>query len=228
MVITQTSLMVRTSKKGYTLIELMVVCVILALFASLVAPNYVNIRDGQKRRAFYTSVADLAGTAREMAITRHAIMYLQVNTGLNRLEVKQEANDSNYQAADGQNGTLTSGTSSTTNTSNNSDQDNNPQTNIGTAPNDRSNDKVLLTLPMAPGLTFGNFQLAGTAADSSSWRLEFFPDGTSVGGALEINDRGAVRSLLVNSKGGSQLVESTIPDTSQDSWSAGNYVQRQQ
>jgi prepilin-type N-terminal cleavage/methylation domain-containing protein len=218
--------MARTRKTGYTLIELMVVCVILALFSALVAPNYVNIRDGQRRRAFYTSVADLAGTAREMAITRQAIMYLSVNTSLNRLEVKQEVNDSSYQAADGQTGSMTS--SAGTTASNNSDQDNNPQTNIGTAPNDRGSDKVILTLPMAPGLTFGNFQLAGTASDSSSWRLEYFPDGTSVGGALEIDDRGAVRSLVVNAKGGSQLVESTIPDTTQDSWSAGNYVQRQQ
>ena len=225
MVITQTLWMARTRKTGYTLIELMVVCVILALFSALVAPNYVNIRDGQRRRAFYTSLADLAGTARELAITRHAIMYLTVNTSLNRLEVKQEVNDSNYQAADGQSGSMTSSANSASTSSN---QENNPQTNLGTAASDRSNDKVQLTLPMAPGLSFGNFQLAGTASDSSSYRLEFFPDGTSVGGALEITDRGSVRSLVVNTKGGSQIVESTIPDTSQDSWSAGNYVQRQQ
>lgn len=219
----QTSLMAPTRKGGYTLIEMMVVTVLLALFSAIIVPNYINIRDGQVRRAFYTQITDIAGTARELAITHNATMYLQADTSGNRLVIKQENNDSQYQTADG--GT---GAGLSTSTSSSSGLDLNPQSNIGTATADRSNDPTITNLPLAPSVSFGNFQLKGQASDSSSWRLQFFADGTCDGGAVEFNDRGSVKSLVVTSKGGVSLVDGTIPDTSQDSWQAGDYVQRQQ
>jgi len=220
-VITQTSWMALTRRRGYTLIEMMVVTVLLVLFSSLIVPNYLNMRDSQRRRAFYTGVVDLAGNAREMAISHNATMYLQADSSGNRLVIKQEANDSTYVAADGT-------SSATTSTSSNQNQDTNPQTNIGTTPNDRSSDPIVTTLPMSPGMQFGNFQLAGTASDASSWKIRFFSDGTSDSGAFELDEKGYVKSLVVNTRGGAVLTDGTIPDTSQESWIAGTYVQRQQ
>jgi len=224
---TQTSLMVRTKRRGYTLIELMVVTVLLALFSALVWPSFVGIRDGQKRRAFYTSVVDLAGVARELAITRNATMYLSADTSQNMVVIKKENDDTSYTPADGNAGTPTA--SSTGGSSNNSNnQRPTEQSNVGTAQNDRSNDPTMITLPMPTGMQFGNFQLAGANSDASSWRLRFFADGTCDGGAVEFNLAGNVKSLVVNNHGSPKMTDGTIPDTSTLSWSAGNYVQRQQ
>ncbi len=213
---TLTCSMVLTRKKGYTLIEMMVVTLILALFAALITPNLVNIQESQARRAFSTKVVDLAGNAREMAISRHAIVYLQADTSANQIVIKQQVNDSTYTPVDGNSASTTSGSNGE-----------NPQTNIGVAANDRSSDKVQLTLPLAPGVAFGNFQLSGQASDASGWKLNFYPDGSCDGGAVELSERGVVRSLVVNSKGGASLTDGNIPDTSLDKWPAGNYVQRQ-
>ena len=216
-----TSLTARTRKRGYTLIEMTVVTVILVVFSALVVPSYIAIRDGQKRRAFYPSVVDLAATAREWAISRHRILYLETDSSTNMFMIKQQKNDSTYQAADGGSGSATPSTGS-------KQQDTTPQTNIGTAVNDRSNDTTEATLPVAPGVQFGNYQLSGNASDSTSWKMAFYPDGSCDSGAVELNDKGIVRTLVVNRKGGAKIVEGSIPDSSQDKWSAGNYVQRQQ
>ncbi len=221
----RTSWMALTKRQGYTLIEMMVVTLFLALFAAVVVPNYVAIRDGQRRRAFYTSVVDLAGNAREMAITHNATMYLQADTSQNMIVIKQENDDTTYTPADGSAGTPTSSSSSSSSSGN---QTATAQSNIGTAQNDRSQDPVRLTLPLSAGVQFGNFQLTGQNSDASSWKLRFFADGTCDGGAVELDDGGNVKSLVVNAHGGASLTDGNIPDTSTQSWAAGNYVQRQQ
>jgi prepilin-type N-terminal cleavage/methylation domain-containing protein len=214
--------MAPTRKGGYTLIEMMVVTVLLALFSAILVPSYINIRDGQQRRAFYTEVTDIAGTARELAITHNATMYLQADTTGGKLVIKQEVNDSQYQTADGGAGI------GSTSSSNGTGIDTNPQSNIGTAATDRSGDTAITNLPLPPSTAFGNFQMKGQASDSSTWKLEFYADGTCGGGAVELIDKGVTKTLVVNGKGGAKLVDGNIPDTSQESWQAGDYVQRQQ
>jgi prepilin-type N-terminal cleavage/methylation domain-containing protein len=221
-VTTQTLWTAPIRARGYTLIEMMVVTMLLALFSAILVPNYISIRDGQQRRAFYTQVVDVAGTARELAITNNSTMYLQADTSGNRLVIKQENNDSVYQTADGGTGNAPATTSST------NTLDTNPQQNIGTAPKDRSSDPTITDLPLSAGMAYGNFQLNGQASDSSSWKVQFYADGSSDAGAVEFTNKGSVKSLVINSKGGSKLVDGNIPDTSQDTWAAGTYVQRQQ
>jgi len=221
-VTTQTSWMGRIRRSGYTLIEMMVVAFLIALFSAIIVPNYVAIRESQQRRAFYTQIVDVAGTARELAITHNSTMYLQADSTGNKLVIKQENNDSVFQTAD-------AGTGAAPQTTTGQDKlDVNPQSNIGTASADRSNDSTLGSLPLTQGMTFGNFQLKGQSSDSSSWKVQFFADGTCDGGSVEVDDHGYVKTLVVNTRGGAKLVDGTIPDTSQDSWVAGTYVQRQQ
>lgn len=133
-----------------------------------------------------------------------------------------ESNDTNFQSADG-----SSMPSDTTTNSSGQRVNNNPQSNIGTATNDRSSDTTSATLPLPPSMAFGNFQLAGQSSDSSSWKVRYFPDGSCDGGAVELDDRGNQKSLVINKKGGASLVDGSIPDVSQSSWAAGSNVIRQ-
>lgn len=222
-VITQTLWMGRIRIRAYTLIEMMVVCVILGMFAAEVVPSYINMLNNQKRRAFYTESVDFAGKAHELAVTHSATMYLAADSAESKLLVKMEKNDTSFQAADG--GT---GNTGPTTTSNGQSIDTNSQANIGTFSNDRSQDPIMASIPMSPGMQFGNFQLDGQPSDSTSWKVRFFRDGSCDGGAVELSDHGVVKSLVVDANGNAKLVDGSIPDASQQSWPAGNYVQRQQ
>ncbi len=222
-VITLISRTARTRKQtAFTLIEMLVIVVLLALFSAMVAPNLIAMRDGQQRRALYTSVADLAGQARELAIANAATTYLQVDTSANALVLKQEDNATTYQSS-------SASTSSTGDTQvvNGRVQSTRTKSNVGTNSLDHSNDKALKSLPLAPGIQFGNFQLVGQSSDSGSWKLHFYADGSCDGGGVELTESKSTKSLVVNSRGGSQVVDGSIPDTSQDRWTAGDYVHRQ-
>ena len=218
----QTSQMVLIRKRnGYTLIEMMVIVVLLALFSAMVAPNLIAMRDSQQRRALYTEVADLAGTARELAISNSATMYLTVDQTSNALVLKQEDDTSTYQ------NTANGGAAGDTVVIDGHVQSTRTKTNIGTNSLDHSNDKTVKTLPLTSGVQFGNFQLAGSATDSGSWKLHFYADGSTDGGGFEMVDRGQTKSVVVNAHGGTQLNDGTLPDASQEKWTAGDYVHRQ-
>jgi len=204
---------------------MMVIVFLLAMVSVAVVPYVISMRDSQARRALYSGIADLAGQARETAIAENVTTYLEPDTSQNAMLLKEQVSSSNYSSRQGSSN-LAPGT--TTMVVNGKVESTRTMSNIGTATTDESNDKTLRTLPMPVGLQFGNFQLGGSSSDAGAWRLHFFADGTCDGGGVEINDRGYVKSLVVNNHGGSQIVDGTIPDTSQDRWQAGDYVHRQQ
>jgi prepilin-type N-terminal cleavage/methylation domain-containing protein len=80
------------NRKGYTLIELCVVIVILALISSAIVPNLVRARDAQTRREFEAEVFRLASWARESAIQGHRTLAL--TTGDRSIQVIQETESS--------------------------------------------------------------------------------------------------------------------------------------
>lgn len=211
------------SRGGFTLIEMMVIVVLLAMFSAMVAPNLVAMRDSQQRRAFYTGAADLAGLARELAISTTSTVYLQADSSGNALVLKREDESSTYQNTANGVGTGSSGTA----VINGRVQSTRTTTNIGTNAADHANDTTVKSVPLIAGIQFGNFQLAGSSSDSGNWKLHFYADGTSDGGGFELVDRRETRSVVINTRGGCQLTDGTLPDTSQDRWAAGDYVHRQ-
>jgi len=68
-------------RRGFTLIELSVVIVILAMFAAAVVPNMATSIESAKRRSFRVSVLTLARRAKVEAITRGATVNLSLNNG---------------------------------------------------------------------------------------------------------------------------------------------------
>ena len=209
------------NRRGYTLIEMMVIVTVMSIFSYMVMTNYVGLRDGQQRRALYPAIADLVSTARNMAITNTSTTYLMIDSTANALVLKEEQDASTYQ---NQSGGSSSGSTIVVNGHVQSTRTN---TNIGTSSLDHSNDKTLKTVPLIAGLQFGNLQLAGSSSDSGSWKLHFYADGSSDGGGIEISDRSQSKSIVINTHGGVQQTDGTLPDTSQDRWTAGDYVHRQ-
>ncbi len=66
-------------KRGYTLIELVVVVVVLTVLASLVIPNLVRAKEGQEKRDFEASLYRLASYARERAIQERKTIALALS-----------------------------------------------------------------------------------------------------------------------------------------------------
>ena len=220
--ITQTSSTAQIHKRsGFTLIEMMVIIVLISLLSAMVAPNLIAMRDGQRKRALYTSVADLAGLAREMALTNDQTMYLQIDANSNSILLKQEVDTTTYQ-----NSNDTSATGGDTIVVAGHTQSTRQNSNIGTASADRSQDKTVKTIALPQGITFGNFKLAGTSSDEGSWKLHYYADGTTDGGGLELIEGRGTKSIVIGPKGGVSETDGSLPDSSQDQWTAGDYVHR--
>jgi prepilin-type N-terminal cleavage/methylation domain-containing protein len=79
------AIVVRSSsvKKGFTLIEISVVIVLLALLAALIMPNLVAVKASRERNAFRSELRRLAVSAREDAILRSSIRVLRYEDGSN-------------------------------------------------------------------------------------------------------------------------------------------------
>ena len=77
--------------KGYTLIELCLVIIVITLISALIVPNLVRAREGQERRDFEAKVFRLASWARETAIQEHKTLALSVSD--RRFTVVEETED---------------------------------------------------------------------------------------------------------------------------------------
>jgi len=62
------------NRRGFTLVELSVVIVLIALFAATILPKLVVVRDSQRAAAFRTEITRFFREARENAVTRRAVI----------------------------------------------------------------------------------------------------------------------------------------------------------
>src|ERR1700730_7789392 len=74
----------KTSRRGFTMIELIVVIAVVTLIAGLVAPKVVAMHDGQISRNFLTAVRSLAVQARSEAINREVTMAITFDSSNNQ------------------------------------------------------------------------------------------------------------------------------------------------
>ena len=91
------------------------------------------------------------------------------------------------------------------------------------------NDQTLGSLTVPNGLQPSRF-LAGTQdSDATSWKLNFYPDGSSDGGGVQFDEQSLTVSLLVDADTGtSDILQNQLPDTSTLSWQAGDIIHRAQ
>lgn len=87
-------------------------------------------------------------------------------------------------------------------------------------------DKTIASLPVPDAVRLASFQLGGQPSGPSDWILNFYADGKCDGGGIEVNDANRLRGLQVSTNGLGRLIDGPLPVAGEDTWSAGELVQR--
>lgn len=91
-----------------------------------------------------------------------------------------------------------------------------------------SDDKgtTLRQLTMPDLLSVDVFRSGDDDVTSADWEIEFYPDGRSSGGGLQIDDYGRDRSMLVEPTGEISTDNQALPTVEERRWAAGQLEQR--
>lgn len=94
--------------------------------------------------------------------------------------------------------------------------------------NPAGGDVFFSSLSVPATLQVDRFILAGKDSDPNSWKLFFYPDGTTDGGGAQLSgSQTDIMSLYVDAGTGlSQLLHDKLPDTTTLTWPAGDIVHR--
>lgn len=212
-------------RQGFTLIEVVVVCALLGMFAALVFPNVVAMKAGRERRQAYDDVLRLAQMGREAAIQSGRAYSLTLNDNGTTVVLSR---DQDAQPSRGEQ----NGNSST------EEQTPEPQLPTGvivgsyptaTRPSGGagiSDDASGSSVSLPSGVQIGEIVLDGKPSTSSDFKLHFYPDGRSEGGGFEMIEGSTTRSLTVDRNGLARLQEAELPAATENKWEAGQYEQR--
>jgi len=167
-------------RRGFTLIELSVVIVVLAMMAALIVPNLVTSLRGGQVKVYRQSVFDIVRQGREEAVTRGATVTL----------------------------------------------------------NGEESGVVTLTLPGEEGeatiketqeggdVTVSGFESFTTASNGAEWSTRFFPDGSSEGGAFQLDEGQSSVTVRIRRADGRMVVTSgPVSDNANEEtkWEVGTW-----
>jgi prepilin-type N-terminal cleavage/methylation domain-containing protein len=192
--------------RGFTLVEMTVVLVVLVVMVSLIAPNIFSMQSAQAQRSSYGKALDFARQAREDAIESGTTYALAYDPSKSQFLIKRQAPPD----------------SSATSAGNLPPPAPRPLANVQSV----SDLQDVTSLQLPEGVEANKFQAQDNSVDPSSWLVHFYPDGTSDGGGVEIARGQAIDSLQVTQDGLPTLVEGELPDASEQQWQAGTYAQK--
>lgn len=91
-----------------------------------------------------------------------------------------------------------------------------------------SQDYYFSTMAVPAGFRVDRYVDGTTDTDAGSWKLNFYPDGTSDGGGVQLTkpDTSTVSLYIDPGTGLAKLNADQLPDKSTLSWPAGDYVHR--
>ncbi len=210
--------------RAFTLIELTVVCMILVIFATLIAPSVVHLRENQIARDVVPSVERLIGYARESSISKKVPVVMTYDSSTRTLTVKEDTTiDANAVTISANSVSQGAGTTPI------------PPTNTGQAivpPSapvtpDPDNPLVNKTLVLPSDFSIPTFQLAGKTVDEADFQLHFYTDGTSDGGGITVAQGANNKSLSVDELGRCSETDGDLPDPTTQKWEAGQFEPRQ-
>ncbi len=92
----------RSSRHGYTLIELIAVITLLAMFAALVVPSLVATRDANERQAFLTQLRSLPQAASNSARERNVAVELAYDGEQDELIIQTVADETSEEPTEAQ------------------------------------------------------------------------------------------------------------------------------
>ena len=91
--------MAKSTKRGFTALELSVVVTMMAIMVAFVLPSLVNQQASERDRAFKIALGRLAGQARQGAITDNRTYHLQMD-GDQKVVLKKEDENGNTSTGD--------------------------------------------------------------------------------------------------------------------------------
>jgi type II secretory pathway pseudopilin PulG len=194
--------------RGFTLIEMSVIVVVLMLFAALIVPNVIKMGPAQQQRAIYGALVDLVRKAREDAIENGTTYALAYDGSKSAFVLKKQPASPDQTASS---------------TGNLPQPENRPLSNVQSV----SDLEDVTSLVLPAGIQANTFRVGTEGTDPGSWLLHFYPDGTSEGGGVELTPGGNVfKSVEVTKNGIPSLVDGPLPDPSEEKWTAGTYAQQ--
>jgi prepilin-type N-terminal cleavage/methylation domain-containing protein len=167
-------------RRAFTMIEIMVVILVLALLAASIMPNVASVVDSNRRQAYRLAVPRMVGEGHNYAVQRGQIVTMQLN------------DDEGFEL-------VTQG---------------------------EEDEQVIKTLPQVEGVTVDSLLVADGSDPGLEWQVNFYPDGTSDGGVIELGDAGAVyRYQVVKATGKVRRID---PEEllEEDKWQAGDLAIR--
>ena len=212
-------------RRAFTLIEIIVVCTIIALFSALVLPNVVALKASRERDATYSAVLDLAQRGREAAIQSGHTYTLRLEESGMRVVLEPEEETGAF-ASNREAGKMASAEPEKVKTVPHGlglSQGNAASQGSGNG-NSATDGGDSVTLP--EGATLGETVLDGKPSNTSDFALHFYPEGRSEGGGFEMIDRGLTRSLSITTQGRSSMSTGSLPQAGESRWEAGQYEQR--
>jgi prepilin-type N-terminal cleavage/methylation domain-containing protein len=193
-------------KRGFTLIEMTVVLVVLVLFAALITPNVITMQSRQQRREADGQILNLARQGRESAIESgftYAMMYDSAKTAF-VLKKEPPPQDAGSVA-----GTLPTPAPR-------------PLANVQSV----SDLQQVQAFNLPSGVEASKFVANDDSVDGGSWIVHFYADGTSDGGGVEITQSQAIQAIQVTKDGFSSIIQGSLPESTEQIWTAGTYAQQ--
>jgi prepilin-type N-terminal cleavage/methylation domain-containing protein len=167
------------TRRAFTLIEMVIVCVVLVLMAAIVIPNMIGMMRSRALFAEEQAVLRVPRDVRSQAVHDKLPVLLRV--------------DGNVLVVDRH--------------------------------KDEGDDEEITRIRL-DALQIRSARLNGKSVDMSSWKWTVYPDGTSDTGGLEFAEGATQKSLALSANADARWVQGTLPDTSDDTWQAGQLQTR--
>lgn len=171
------------NRRGFTLIELSVVVLVIVLITAIIVPRLSSFQRGVDAKLNMAAVQRLASRARESAMSSGRPVSLAFESTDSRFELRSEN-------ADGD--SLVSG-----------------------------------EVQLHEDFQAQRFFAGNTEPAASDWTVTFYPDGTSDGGGVEVDEGGIQRTLVIGAKSGlSKWQDGGMPASESEKWQAGEFERR--
>jgi type II secretory pathway pseudopilin PulG len=195
----------KNRRRGFTIVELGVVCIVLVAMTAIVLPNMLAIKRSRESWQFEQGLQRLVASASEEAINRNSEMVLTFDDGNNQFVLSVEAQDPSSTG-------VPIGTTQPVSLNGNSQ--------------DPTQRNTVRSVKLPAGVTVQQYQKAGKSSNAGEWEIHFYPDATSDGGGVELSLGGASRTLYIDPRGTFTYSTKALPEPNSTEWPAGDYERR--
>lgn len=171
------------TSRGFTLIELSVVVLVLVLIAAIVVPRLRSVNESFEAKLSLDGVQRLATQARESAIASGRPVGLAYNEADHAFELRQETIEGDF--------------------------------------------SVLSSAGLHSSMVMERFVVGENESNAADWTVNFYGDGSSDGGGIELNEGGLTRSFIIGAKSGlARWANGGLPAYETETWPAGEFERR--